>query len=896
MPGRGDVGFMAVLEGHVPDMVATSRQSGVSHDPHATERPVHVVWAPSICYITPTSQRPACILITTENIHILHVVAIKGHNGLPELDHVYCIPLMNVQQIVLGHHNLFIRVEEAFVGPQGTVTLLMGSANKTDLFLDSLKLAYRRAAPDLDQYEDPHVVNSAETDVNLRATLNSEEKLLNASSVNVLMYMLVHATDVEPPSLDNYVHSLVITANRMYLLREDYIAWPQPTFAIGPSSRPQFEIVVSVPILGKITGIQMYDTDIHSPEKEGSLSQTFEATNSSSMLVSHFIGYGLKLTFDLGQDGIRIINVRVTTSGMRDKILATLTQARKELTDRCSPSPGKKRSRHRGEKKSGRKSASVKYEDDNSPSVSEDSMSGGFLPEQRDSPTGASSNTLESLADSTENETESKQHITAEEGASAAGDTTEGGHKEGKVIETPTMLASPIRQLLVPQVRKTIPPQHLNVVYPNLELLTYLTRCNSAQKPLLPLSEQLQTLASMDGEEILNYFHSNIAQISFENEELHHILWTQVVPYCNPQQEILSCVLLSTSAVYFLSDEVPVPQKTERIPQTRRGHSRNRSDQTHYLPQPSKAAKHHVSGIIHEGKKGAVMSYHILPLKELKEILIGLFDQYFRLVGQTASSVFSCICRDSQLTEMFVRRLMGVLSRVHPSPSPDPLGESGSEQDFYKMFSKQISQSETQEYIHPSRVRFLYPNDDLISDITFLIAEGAQSKRLDTLILSYALVFTEKMDSVGGGAKQYQPRSLALTQNFIALLREDFVNYPLPHFANSPPLSEHHIVQQVREISSLKQIVATNTPGAKDLTLVFLSVSDQIEVDPSKDHYGTQTTAANKTRREYSWSLVVQAEHERQRLIKAIRQQWSVIRDGQELPLETSMYDSVIIK
>ena len=48
-----------------------------------------------------------------------------------------------------------------------------------------------------------------------------------------------------------------------------------------------------------------------------------------------------RLKFEMGpQQGVKELDIRVPTSGMRDRFLATLTQVRRELSER-SPSPPK---------------------------------------------------------------------------------------------------------------------------------------------------------------------------------------------------------------------------------------------------------------------------------------------------------------------------------------------------------------------------------------------------------------------------------------------------------------------------------------------------------------------------------------------------------------------------
>ena len=131
---------------------------------------------------------------------------------MPKLVHIYCIPLVNLQQIILGYQRQYLRIEEAFVGPQGTYALLTGSMAKTDLFLDSLKLAYRRAISDIDQYEDPHITANGDTEKNLLRTLNHMEGLDSAEDISVSLYMLVNGIDYSQATRPFVTHSLVMTS------------------------------------------------------------------------------------------------------------------------------------------------------------------------------------------------------------------------------------------------------------------------------------------------------------------------------------------------------------------------------------------------------------------------------------------------------------------------------------------------------------------------------------------------------------------------------------------------------------------------------------------------------------------------------------------------------------
>ncbi len=69
----------------------------------------------------------------------------------------------------------------------------------------------------------------------------------------------------------------------------------------------------------------MYDTDTYHHGND-SLPETFMAS-STPVTSQHFIGFGVRLKFEMGgQAGSKELDIRVPTSGMRDKFLATLTQ------------------------------------------------------------------------------------------------------------------------------------------------------------------------------------------------------------------------------------------------------------------------------------------------------------------------------------------------------------------------------------------------------------------------------------------------------------------------------------------------------------------------------------------------------------------------------------------
>lgn len=124
-----------------------------------------------------------------------------------------------------------------------------------------------------------------------------------------------------------------------------------------------------------------------------------------------------------------------------------------------------------------------------------------------------------------------------------------------------------------------------------------------------------------------------------------------------------------------------------------------------------------------------------------------------------------CLSRDGYGTGVFLQRLMAALSlqQQQRPPQPDP-----SDQDFYSQFTGNpedrqrhvplISRSDcvsppagkmqNYELVHSSRVRFIYPSDEEMGDLTFIVSERKTSASApppsSCSILLYLLVFQVK--------------------------------------------------------------------------------------------------------------------------------------------------------
>ncbi|XP_062842649.1 nischarin [Trichomycterus rosablanca] len=397
----------------------------------------------------------------------------------------------------------------------------------------------------------------------------------------------------------------------------------------------------------------------------------------------------------------------------------------------------------------------------------------------------------------------------------------------------------------------------LSLLYPSESLVQQLSEENQCPSHL-SLSSSLQYLSSLRGHELVAFFHDNIAEV--ENEELKHILWTSVLFYKSPDVELSACVMLSTKAVYFILDDV----------------ASTLGDQTMtWTWHPSE----------HEEPDFLLTFCFVMKLHELQCVNVGLFDQYFRMVGASPEHIISCLTRESYSTHHFLQQLMSVLSLLEKAPSPEP-----SEQDFYTQFGKKSTgKMENYELLHSSRVKFMYPSEEEIGDLTFIAAErkGPQGPAHSFNVLFYALAF--QVQSGPGAVAELHPKSLVLSGTHVFLLDEDYISYPLPQFAKEPPQRDKYGLTDARRIRDLDRVLMGYQPYPQALTLVFDDVpGPDLLCHLTMDHFSEERRSArggDGAESEVQWCIFVPGADSRERLISLLARQWEALC-SRELPLE----------
>lgn len=204
---------------------------------------------------------------------------------------------------------------------------------------------------------------------------------------------------------------------------------------------------------------------------------------------------------------------------------------------------------------------------------------------------------------------------------------------------------------------------------------------------------------------------------------------------------------------------------------------------------------------------------------------------------------------------------------------------------------------ENYELIHSSRVKFIYPNEEEIGDLAFLVAEKMNSMvNLHSLnILLYVLAF--QVNTAEGSTQlssSLQPKTLILTSSDLFLFNEDYISYPLPEFAKEPPKKDKYQLADGRRIRDLDRVLLGYQTYPQALTFVFDDVQNQdLMQNLTLDHFGNalgfpkgqSLQEEDGGSREILWCVFIPSAESREKLISLLARQWEILC-GRELPLE----------
>ncbi|XP_076468739.1 nischarin-like isoform X2 [Babylonia areolata] len=864
----------------------------------SSDQVMDVMW----CHAQQSSSQahvfPCCAVLTSTKVIVERLWGRgekSGFPGVPELSPCIILPLGSIQQVVVGPCHAYLRLEEAFVGEGGLFTLFALDAGLLKNFADSLKdcCAQLGMSGPLDVL-----------DLSLQSDLLTEvcrrEEGLGLPSDRLAFTLMVKVR--EGGEVGRCM--LVLSENLVYCVDVDCVHWPPPTFQhCGDHDQMGLKVVREFSIMDHIT-----DLSLHTPHT------TTTTTTSHGHLDFRSVPLAMQVHISDHHQGELVFLFDACSA--RDNFLDRLTNLRAEHAHRMSPSV---REAPEGGNESldvADKGVTTRCAGDRTAAIS---VRAGEKRGRPVPPKVSITYPGSSLPSSFDWKGYYFKETSAPVHTSAAGDPPTNGvggddtayapEKDGGLSDIQS--SGEMEEGGGGGEREPTPfEEELRQAVRSYDLLQ-------------PMPARLRPFSLMSGREVLTFFHSKVAGLASSvsvpgetptsavkgsvggtgvgvgvSEELLQVVWTNVVPYTDPGQEVTTLCMLSTRAVYLLSDSAPSSSSSSSSSSSRppwMTHNRHQSDSAvgwHSAKKSSSVAggRGGRGGGGHRWSK--VKPYAVLPLSELVQVCMGLFDQFLRLTGPTALTVYTLALRDCTQTAAFVDKVKVALSLNASSPLGDKT-PADIEQDFYRAFSKR-----TLSTVESSQVSFVYPGDDAIDDILFLVKAKVQALLMNggggvklplpsdqqkeamwLYVLAYQLLppFTESVAAMP--PERIQPRSVIVTSHHLCLAREDTVTYPLPDFVRGLPEQPQYEVLETRRLESLKRIVLS-AANAHLLTLVFWDEPEELVVDTDMEHFGQIGGAGvvrgrgRKVVPEVEVRVWVQSARDSDRLVKTMQKQW----------------------
>ena len=809
------------------------------YSPQALEKILFILWSPVIQYRNQKTVILCCVVLTERRMFILQLKNMdSSFENVPEMDTFYILPLCNIQEVVIGLCYSYIRIEESFVGAAGTFAIVFSSLDIGKSFCDKLRSAFTNT-PDAGTIS---IVDCSQScDLSKQVFELEEESGESCGRIAFACHGKVKESDE--------LLYLVLSENQVYMLKSDILFWPKPTFDCNKlKTVRKFEIAEQFSIEGQIGDI---NTSVITEEKEIK-TKLPPVTPTSNIACQKF---GLSMVFH-ERLGVHKLDFSFLSSKTRDMFLDRLSNLRSEHVNRMSPTT-------REEPEGGNESSDSSKDDKNLELKNENT------PDE----TGGSKDTEDSDIEilNEEDTKEESEDDTIGLSINQQVKSTRKNRSKTEILSSRSSHGTGERNL---------PSYTWHYLSP--ELVDHLESDVKNYSLFQPLSHKLQALTEMSGEKLAQFFHKNIVPVGSEGEELHFVTWTNIIPYTSPQEEIVTCIMLSNKAVYFLSDR-HIRLKSAARPSWMT-HGRHVSDS--FVTYQSKVSdKHHSSGILYSSEHDGelVKPYCILDFTEISQIHVGLFDQCLRLTGSKPEAVYTLVTRNSEITNQFMKNFSTMLSLSISSPVLEK-SLYDVEQDFYKA-ERTKTTIEGMEYIHPSKVKFLYPGEEAVTDLLFIINEHLKDKKHRVgreNMLQYLLGYKTSSASPTIAAFTLESVSIILTNEFLCLMTEDLVSYPLPDFVRGLPSTPRQKVLDVRKIEYLKYI-RQSAEHERDITLVFSDEKEDIVL--VSDHYSLDKSEGRATPPLITLRLCIQSEREAKKFTLLLQSQWKEMHQDEGLDL-----------
>eukprot|EP00795_Rhopilema_esculentum_P002340 gene2340-17977_t len=366
-----------------------------------------------------------------------------------------------------------------------------------------------------------------------------------------------------------------------------------------------------------------------------------------------------------------------------------------------------------------------------------------------------------------------------------------------------------------------------------------------------------------------SYFKDHIAQ--FEDEAtkgIQFIMCSGCISYLHPEKEFTVVIIISCSNIYLIS-----------------------SEEDHALISAKKS--------ILDGSGGVPLWLVSIDFKRLQQVVVGIFDQLIRLEGGTPDTTFTLTTRDYDKTNGFMKSLSEALLSGKPEDHLRANRTETVQNQIYKLYKKEDEESgaiaAASEFIHPnSEVKIVYPSDESLEklkeniyDFISFSCEWHSDRNFG--ILLYLLVSAETEETV-------LPCTFIISENFVCLLKEDYVNYPLPMFAKELPQTPQYRPADIRLIAAIIRIEFQDLVNGT-FSIVFNragvepSCYDQRFKTSSVEQDFSLVTDLNTDERFQEeqgllvWNLQTQSFNEREKIFNLLSKMWTSFYSGKTLPI-----------
>eukprot|EP00794_Sanderia_malayensis_P006213 gene6213-6929_t len=379
-----------------------------------------------------------------------------------------------------------------------------------------------------------------------------------------------------------------------------------------------------------------------------------------------------------------------------------------------------------------------------------------------------------------------------------------------------------------------------------------------------------EMIASLNPVRQKTYFIDNLALTEDEGSKGPYcVIHSGCLSYLDPDNEIPLTTVLGCSRIYLVVGE------------------KNRA-----LVNARKA--------IVNGSEGNPLWVAVIELSELRQVVVGLFDQFVRLEGDRPETTFTLVMRCHEKTNQFLQCLGQVLLLGQHDNNPSSARKDTTHNPIYKFYKDEDAKDDENgapktEFILPnSNVNIVYPSDESLdklknSILEFLMTTHECEPTEDFSILLYLLISAETEDGV-------QPCTLVISESFICLLKEDYINYPLPLFTKELPETPQYRPADARLIAAIVRIEFQDL-SAGSFSIVF----NRAVVEPS--HYDqrfrtaeveadvclvTDMNTDRKVQEEQGallWKLRAQSFAEREKIFTIVSKMWTNSYSGKTLPI-----------